>query len=53
MAKCIKYYRQHGSHVDRVSDVEAADQVQSGRATYCPKHWWKAAKLKEAQEAVE
>lgn len=46
--KCIKYYRPHGGHVARVSDADAAREVSSGKAMYCPKHWWKAARLKEA-----
>jgi hypothetical protein len=47
--KCIKFYRQHGGHVARVSDDEAAREVKSGRAMYAPKSWWKAARRIEAE----
>lgn len=42
--KCIRYKREHGYHVVRVTDDEAAHEVKAGRASYCPKHWYKAAR---------
>lgn len=48
--KCIKFYRQHGGHVTRVTNDEAHAAVRDGRAMYAPKHWLRAARLKEAEE---
>lgn len=50
--KCIRYFRKHGGHVVRVSDEQAAQAVKAERATYCPKHWFKAAKLAEIDTPV-
>lgn len=44
--KCIRFYRRYGGHVARVSDAEAARAVSDQKAVYCPRHWWRAAKLK-------
>ena len=49
--KCIKFYPHHGGHVARVTDEEATQAVASKMAIYAPKHWWKAARLKEAEGA--
>lgn len=46
--KCIKYYRPHGGDITRVTDEDAAVEVAAKRATYCPKHLYKATMLKEA-----
>lgn len=48
--KCIKFYPKSGGHVARVVESVAAEQVAKGNAMYCPKRWFKAAKLKEANE---
>lgn len=48
--KCIKYYLQHGGHVVRLPDRIAFDLVQGGAAMFAPKHWWRAAMLKEGAE---
>ncbi len=45
---CIKFYRPYGGHIVRVSRREADVFVASGVAMFAPKHWWKAAKLKES-----
>lgn len=50
--KCIKFYRPHGGHVVRVTDDEAQREVAAGRAMYCPKHWLRAARIKEVTEAT-
>lgn len=48
--KCIKYYSKFGGLIHRVSDDMAANEVRSGKAMYCPKHWWKSAKLAEVTQ---
>lgn len=48
--KCIRFNQSHGGHVARVSDDDAAREVKAGKATYCPKHWFKAANNLAAQE---
>lgn len=48
--KCIKFYRPYGGHVVKVSDAEALKAVAEKRAMYAPKHWLKAAKLREETE---
>ena len=47
--KCVKYYRPHGGHIVKLSDADALIAVSSGRAMYAPKHWLKAAHLKEGE----
>lgn len=47
---CVKFYRQHGGHVARLTDTEAHEAVKQGRAVYAPKHWLKAAIAKERKE---
>ena len=42
--KCIQWYRQHAKGrcgIDRVSDEEAREVVEAGRAVYVPKSQWK------------
>ena len=46
--KCFKFYRQHGGHVARLTDEEAAQAKLDGLGIYAPKSWLRAAKLKEA-----
>ena len=46
---CIKFYRPHGGHVARLNRDEARRIVASGVAMFAPKHWWRAANLKEAE----
>tara|TARA_R110000744_G_scaffold213318_1_gene332229 strand:- start:727 stop:879 length:153 start_codon:yes stop_codon:yes gene_type:complete len=48
--KCVKYYRQYGGNVVKISDADALSAVSSGRAMYAPKHWLKAAHLKEQKD---
>lgn len=45
--KTVKFYRPHGGHVKRLPNEEAHSAVKSGKAMYAPKHWLKAARLKE------
>lgn len=46
--KCVKFYRPHGGHVARLTDADAGLVVKSGKGIYCPKHWYRAARLIEA-----
>lgn len=48
--KTVKIYRPYGGQVVRITDEEAADLVGARKGMYCPKHWLRAARLKEAQE---
>lgn len=50
MAKCIAYPR---NIIARVSDEKAHAEVRAGRARYCPKHWWKVALRKPADDVWE
>ena len=43
--KTVKFYRPYGGHVARFTDGDALKIVTSGKAMYCPKHWFKAAML--------
>ena len=48
--KCIRFCQRHGGHVARVTEKVAAEKVSAGEAFYCPKRWFKAAKLKKAAQ---
>ena len=50
--KTVYFYRKHGGYAARLTDDEAAAAVANGIAMYCPKHWYKAAKRLEANEAT-
>ena len=46
--KCIRYYRPYGGKIERVSDDEAAREVDAGLAVYVSKQEWKFARAQEA-----
>lgn len=50
--KTVRFYRPHGGHVARLTEDEAKAAVGSGKAMYCPKHWYRAAILKGGRRVI-